>query len=517
MTTQNETRREAPDELTAPGLAAAFAGTLPGWFLRGARRDPAAPALRIGPAVLSYQQLHERAVALAAGLARPGRPARRVGLLAARSVQAYAGVLAAGYAGAAVVPLNPEFPAERTGQMIRAAGLDALIVDEGGAALLPALAADLGDTPVLGEPGETAAAPPPLRPPGPDDIAYILFTSGSTGRPKGVPVRQRNVDAYLRFVHERYAFGPADVFSQTFDLTFDLAMFDLFCAWGSGGTLVSLPSAAFAAVPDYVAQHGITVWFSSPSVISLLRRLRGLAPGVLPSLRYSLFCGEPLLAGDAADWQAAAPASRLENLYGPTELTISCSVHRWDPVTSPERCVNDIVSIGTLHPGHEYLLLDADGRPDPETGELCVTGPQMCPGYLDPADDNGRFTRHEGRRWYRTGDLVRRRPDGELSYLGRRDHQVKVHGVRIELAEVEWGLRRCAGLTDAAAVALDGELYAFYLGQRRPSAELIAELAEFFPRPLIPLRYLHLDEFPLNANRKIDRPALAERARALRG
>jgi amino acid adenylation domain-containing protein len=486
-------------------------GVLHGWFLRGLDRDPDAVALHVAGRRISYRRLHERALALAGALLADGRAPRRVGLLAARSEQAYAGILAAGYAGAAVVPLNPDFPAERTRRMVAAARLDALLVDEGGRHLLPELADELGSAPVIGEPTATPLDAP--RVPGRTDVAYILFTSGSTGRPKGVPVRHDNVDSYLRFVHDRYRFTPADVFSQTFDLTFDLAMFDMFTAWGCGGTLVSMPPQAFVSVPDFVAQHGITVWFSSPSVVSLLRRLRRLTPGALPTLRYSLFCGEPLLGQDAADWQAAAPDSCLENLYGPTELTISCSVHRWDPATSPARCVNDVVPIGTMHPGSDHLLVDEQGRPDPTTGELCVTGPQMFPGYLDPADDAGRFLEHDGRRWYRTGDLVRALPDGELAHLGRRDHQVKIHGVRVELAEVEWGLRRCAGVTDAVVVALDGELHAFYLGRRRPDPELIEELAEFFPRYLVPLRYRHLDEFPLNANRKIDRPALATLAR----
>jgi acyl-CoA synthetase (AMP-forming)/AMP-acid ligase II len=249
-------------------------------------------------------------------------------------------------------------------------------------------------------------------------------------------------------------------------------------------------------------------------VISLVRRMRALAPDSMPSLRYSLFCGEPLLRQDAAGWQAAAGNSHVENLYGPTELTISCSVHRWDPETSPLRCVNDIVSIGTMHPGQSYVLIDADGQPDAETGELCVTGSQMFPGYLDPGDDEGRFLSHAGRRWYRTGDLVRLLPGGELAYLGRRDHQVKIHGIRVELTEVEWGLRRCEGVADAVAVVVDGELFAFYLGTRRQDSELITELGAFFPRHLIPLRYEHLAEFPLNANRKTDRPALAARAAA---
>jgi amino acid adenylation domain-containing protein len=500
--------------VVAPVLTPATTeGFLHGWFLRGMRRAPDAVALRVGSGSFTYRQLHERALALAGDLRARGAPGPlRVGLLAARSFQAYAGVLAAGYAGAAVVPLNPDFPAERTMGMIAAAGLDALVVDDAGIAVLPELAAELATTPVVFEP----TAPPLAHPytPRPQDIAYILFTSGSTGRPKGVPVRHGNVDAYLRYVHERYRFTADDVFSQTFDLTFDLAMFDMFTAWGSGGTLVCMPPDAFVAVPAFVANHGITVWFSSPSVISLVRRTRALASGSMPTLRYSLFCGEPLLRQDAAGWQAAAGNSHVENLYGPTELTISCSVHRWDPETSPRRCVNDIVSIGTLHPGQEYVLIDADGRPDAETGELCVTGSQMFPGYLDPADDEGRFLTHDGRRWYRTGDLVRLLPDGELAYLGRRDHQVKIHGVRVELTEVEWGLRRCEGIADAVAVVVDGELFAFYLGRRRHDADLITELGAFFPRYLIPLRYEHLDEFPLNANRKTDRPALAARATA---
>ena len=489
-------------------------GYLHGWFLRGAMQDPDATALRIGAQSFSYRRLHERALALAGELAAAtGGSPRRVGLLAARSEQAYAGVLAAGYVGAAVVPLNPEFPAERTRRMIAAAGLDALVIDAAGFAVLPELADELGNAPVVGEP--TAAPLERPRTPAPDDVAYILFTSGSTGRPKGVPVLHRNVDAYLRHVHERYAFSSADVFSQTFDLTFDLAMFDLFTAWGCGGTLVSVPPQAFVALPNYLAHHKITVWFSSPSVISLVRRLRGLAPGMLPGLRLSLFCGEPLLQQDAADWHAATRGARLENLYGPTELTISCSAYEWDPAASPERCVNDIVPIGEMHPGHRYVLVDGENQPNAEQGELCVTGTQMFPGYLDPGDDEGRFLEHEGIRWYRTGDLVRRRPDGELAYLGRRDHQVKIHGVRVELAEVEWGLRRCAGVQDAVAVAVGGELVAFYVGERRATVDLIDELAVFFPRYLIPLRFEHLDTFPLNANRKTDRPVLAARAAEL--
>ncbi|TDV54805.1 amino acid adenylation domain-containing protein [Actinophytocola oryzae] len=489
--------------------------TLPGWFQRGLTGNPTGTAVCVGANSLTYTELHERALGVAGAIrAATGGEPGRVGVLAHRTLDAYVAILAAWYAGGTAVPLNPEYPAERTHNMITGAGLSALVADEGGVAALPELADAVGDTPVVTGPGIPLTEPVAASG---DDIAYVLFTSGSTGRPKGVPVRHRNVDHYLRFVHDRYGFTRDDVFSQTFDLTFDLAMFDMFTAWGCGGRLVCVPPTAFLSIGEFLSRHGITVWFSSPSVVSLVRRLRGLAPGSMPSLRLSLFCGEPLLRHDAEGWGEAADNSTVENLYGPTELTISCSVHRFDPETSPALCVNDIVSIGTMHGGMEYVLIDGDGRPDPEAGELCVRGAQMFPGYLDPSDDEGRFLDHDGHRWYRTGDLVRRLPGGELAYLGRRDSQVKIRGVRIELSEIDWGMRRCEGVQDSVTVAVDGELVSFYVGTERSTSDLVTELGTMFPRNMLPRYIRHLREYPLNANRKIDRPALAASARRLLG
>jgi amino acid adenylation domain-containing protein len=483
-------------------------------FLRSVDRDEQAEALRIGGESISYGRLHERALLLAGALlSRSPRQPRRVGVLGARSEDMYAGLLAASYAGAAIVPLSPAFPPERLRYMITAASLDGLIADDQGLSVLPALADVLGDSPVVHRPAGSALGAP--LPSSPRDVAYILFTSGSSGRPKGVPILHSNAAAYLRHAGARYDFTSDDVFSQTFDLAFDLAMFDLFVGWGAGGTVVSVPAQVHVSLPEFVARHGITVWFSTPITISLVSRGRQLAPGSLPGLRWSLFCGEALLARDAARWQEAAPNSRLENLYGPTELTISCSVHRFDPDRSPNLAVNDIVPIGTVHPELRYLLLGAEKDSD-GIGELCVTGDQTFPGYLDPADDIGRFLHHEGQRWYRTGDLVRRIDGGELAYLGRADHQVKVSGgFRVELAEVESGLRRLPGVREAVAVAAEGRLVAFLVGDEQPVPVLVKELGRFFPRYLIPRHYKYVDDLPLNASRKTDRLALTAQARSL--
>ncbi|WP_243753971.1 AMP-binding protein [Labedaea rhizosphaerae] len=475
------------------------------------RRNGDGSALRLGTRSSSYRQLHEHASALAGDVvgACGGSP-RRVGLLATGSERAYAGVIASGYAGAAVVPLSPGFPAERTRQMIEAAELDAVIVDDAGQAVVAELGDALRDIPVIGDPVGKPLAEPLLAES--EDIAYILFTSGSTGRPKGVPVSHGNIGAYLDFVHDRYEFGPADVFSHTFDLTFDPAMCDLFASWGSGGVAVSVPQHAYASLARFVAKHEISVWHSGPTVISLVRRVGGLSAGCFPSLRLSLFCSEPLLAADALDWSAAACNAILDNTYGPTETTITCTVHRFDPRTSPGRSVNGVVPIGAIYPGNECLVHDADTGTAAAEGELCVAGSQVFPGYLDPADDEGRFLTFEGRRWYRTGDLVRCLDGGEYAWLGRTDHQVKIRGVRIELPEVEHAVRRLAGVRQAIAVASQGNLLVFCVGDERPTSVLAAELREFLPQALVPHRFVFVDELPLSTNRKIDRKALAVRA-----
>jgi acyl-CoA synthetase (AMP-forming)/AMP-acid ligase II len=243
---------------------------------------------------------------------------------------------------------------------------------------------------------------------------------------------------------------------------------------------------------------------------------------VFPTLRWSLFCGEPLPRASAEAWQTAAPNSAVENLYGPTELTIACLVHRWDPKRSPESCVNDVVPIGIPFEGLTAILLDADLRPVAagEAGELCVSGPQTVPGYWNaPQKTAEQFVTIElpdGRRerFYRTGDRVRCLPGGEYVYLGRTDHQIKVMGHRVELSEVEAALARHPGVSQAVAVGWpvkDGSaegLVAFVSGVELDPARITAGLRQVLPDYMTPRRVIVLDALPLNANGKVDRNAL---------
>lgn len=480
-------------------------------FLRGLARSAGRPAIWDGTAVVSYDTAYDQVMRWAGALlAVTAEPPRAIGVLADKGTGAYLGILAALCTGATVVPLHPEIPATRMRHMVQAAGVTVVLADEHSASVLRE--AEL-DVPVL-VPGpdprqwQSVALDGP-RWAKPDDVAYILYTSGSTGHPKGVPITHANLHHYFEFVDGRYDFGPDDVFSQILELNFDCAILELFAAWGAGGTVCRIPQRAYLDLPAFATERALSVWCSVPSVIALIRKMGGLGTGALPTLRWSLFAGEALKCSDVADWQTAAAGSVIENLYGPTELTLTITGHRWCPEQSPELAVNGIVPIGTLNPGHDQLLLDGEGAFSLTEGELCITGPQMAAGYLDPADDHGRFLDHDGRRWYRTGDRVRVLNNGQLGYLGRMDGQVQVQGMRVELAEIDQAMRACEHVLDAVTVTrptdLGLELVVFYTGPHIPPSELTRQLRQRLPDEMMPKVFRHLEELPLNANRKVDK------------
>ncbi|QYC42691.1 Linear gramicidin synthase subunit D [Nonomuraea coxensis DSM 45129] len=502
--------------------------TLYRWFADSAARHGGRVALEVGGDRHTYAELDALSLRLAAEVARAcGGPPSRVGLYAAHGVLAYAGYLAVQRLGATVVPLNPAAPPARNRAVAAAAGLDLVLADGP-----PPPGALPAATPVVR--ADRARGGPPVAPgSGPEDLdaaAYVLFTSGSTGVPKGVPVRHRSVDAYLSHVIPRYGLGPGCRLSQTFDLTFDLSVFDMFAAWGSGATLVVPGPYDLLKPVAYVTRERLTHWFSVPSVVSLAMRLRRLTPGAMPSLRWSLFCGEPLTLRQAEAWRAAAPGSVLENLYGPTEVTISCTQYRLpaDPAAWP-RTPNGTVPIGLPYPGVEHVVLDASGRPveGGAAGELCLRGVQRFPGYTDPGVNAGRFAHPDGspaapspgkpcvppELWYRTGDRVAWH-DGLLVHLGRLDQQVKISGHRVELGEVEAALRGQPGVHEAVVLALpgaDGEprLVAACTGAGLEPPALVRGVAGVLPGYMVPRSVTVLDALPLNANGKIDRRATA--------
>ncbi|GGZ48801.1 amino acid adenylation protein [Streptomyces inusitatus] len=537
---------------TAAGSPAAAAGPLPGegyedlslhgWFARSAARHPDALALRVAGQDLSYRALEQAVEHLAGRIAeRPGGRPGRLGLLCSRTVSTYAGYLAGLRLGAAVVPLNPEFPPERNTATARAAAVDLLLCTAEDAELAERIGRETGiphlvlpDTPGPGESadGESAdAGRAPGSAPGPDDLAYIIFTSGSTGAPKGVPIKNRHVSAWLSHTVPYFEAGPGSRFSQTCDLSWDLSIWVLFVAWASGAALVVPEKAELLTPVAHINEDAITHWFSVPSSLSMARLLGELTPGALPTLRWSLFGGEPLTVDNARAWQEAAPGGVLSNVYGPTEVTCTCTTYPLpaDPADWPDARLGSL-PIGPVYPALEWVVIDERGRRSQE-GELLVRGPQRFDGYLDPAHNTGRFARWSeddwapfepgeeltDAHWYRTGDRVHTEPDGTLVYLGRVDNQVKIHGFRAEPGDIEAALRRHESVEEAVVVpcvTADGttELAGFHLGPETDREQLLAFLEKQLPPYLVPRHLVRLPAFPMNFNGKVDRRKLSEEA-----
>ena len=353
-----------------------------------------------------------------------------------------------------------------------------------------------------------------------DAIAYLLFTSGSTGTPKGVMVSHHNVVTFVDVMVERYRITEDDRFSQMFDLNFDLSAFDMFVAW-ERGACVCCPSTKTLIKPGkFIQDSRLTVWFSVPSTGVFMRQFGMLRPDRYPTLRWSLFCGEPLPVDVARAWGDAAPNSTVENLYGPTELTIACMIYRWDPERSPDECERGLVPIGEPYPGMTAIVVDDELREVPPGGEgqLLMTGQQLTLGYWRaPELTEAAFVVPPGqeRVFYQTGDRVSK-PLGTAPVLfrGRLDHQIKILGVRIELGEVEAAVRQESGLDAVIAVGWPVTLrgadgIVVFIGTLDVDVdELRRRLSRRLSEVMLPREIRLLSELPLNPNGKFDRKAL---------
>lgn len=517
--------------------------TLHAGFLASVARSPDRPALEAGKETLTYAELHRRALGLGAALgasdADPG--SRLTGVFAYRTPTAYAGLLAALLRGNGYVPLSRRHPIERTRLMIRESGLREMIADAASARLLDELLTGLPAPMSLVIDDEDAArsvaerwpehrvlGPSHLRPdafteaspPAPDDLAYVLFTSGSTGTPKGVMVEHRSTAAFVEMMADRCEVSETDRWSQLYELTFDPSVMDMFVAWERGACVCS-PTANELIKPDgFVRRSNLTVWSSVPSTAVLMRQLGLLREGAFPSVRLSVFIGEALPLEVTRAWQDAAPASRVDNIYGPTEATVAVTGYRWEAARSPAECLNGIVPIGRPFPGVDVRIVDDSLRPvaDGEPGELLLGGPQLARGYWNDPEKTGAafvFPPDAGDRYYRTGDRVlREAPDAPIQFLGRLDHQLKVRGHRVELGEIEAALREASGEDAVVAVgwprtASGADGVAAFIGN--PDVDVAAaraELAARLPDYMVPGEIRTLPRLPLNVSGKYDRAGL---------
>jgi len=500
-------------------------------------------ALEIKGSNYTYQELYDEALSIADKiLDLEIVPTPFVAVCGYRSKNIYASILGVLLSGYAYVPINPKFPAQRSKRMLELSGCKVVILCAESTQSFFDCAAGLYDLVVICVGEKNIFAEIANKMPQhkfiflednintdknnytinvlPNSPAYLLFTSGSTGTPKGVVVSHKNVCAYLHYTIKRYQVSSGDRFSQMFDLTFDLSVHDIFACFLSGACLCVVPEGSLMAPAKFIRDNRLTFWFSVPSVVMFMEKMRILKPGIFPTLRYSLFCGEALPERSACLWQEAAPNSTLENLYGPTETTIAISNYRWNRQKSPLQCVNGIVPIGWIFDKHTTKIIDGNNN-EALSGELCISGQQVTGSYLsDKHQTDLKFVHFvdSDKVWYKTGDLVKQDVTGCLYYLGRVDEQVQIRGYRVELQEIDSVLRRAAGTNFAACSVLkhgNGEIcfiYAFVQGEDNEELrkKIMRESTDYLPEYMVPTKICFIKNMPLNINGKIDRGALKE-------
>jgi len=451
------------------------ARTLCGLVAERAERCPGAPAVICAGRETTYGGLLSGARQLARRLRALGAaPGTLVGVVLDKGVDQVTAVLGVTLAGAAYLPVDPEWPLARRAELLAQGGVGIVVTsgrlraDASWPAGLSLVAPD--------DPETAAEADGPLDGgPGPDDLAYVIFTSGSTGRPKGVAIDHRGAANTVQDINTRFGVGPSDRVLALSALSFDLSVYDVFGVLAAGGTVV-VPSPERQHDPahwgDLVRRHSVTVWNSVPALMQAWLQTR---PPKESSLRLVLLSGDWIPVTQPAAIRALAPGVRLVSLGGATEASIWSVCYpigdvppEWTRIPYGKPLANQ-----TLHVYDDAL----EPCPVWSVGEIFIGGVGVARGYwADPERTAERFVVRPatGERLYRTGDLGRYLPGGDIEFLGRGDHQVKLNGYRIEPGEIEAALRRQPGVAEAVVRVHTSER----TGSRQLAAYAVAERAD---------------------------------------
>ncbi|WP_244327648.1 non-ribosomal peptide synthetase [Roseibium sp. RKSG952] len=534
----------------------AGSNTLPAMFALQVAQRRAAPAVTHGARSISYDVLDKETNKFARYLISLGiGPESVVGVCLQRSPDLIRTLLAILKTGAAYLPLDPEYPADRLGYMLCDADADLLITTSGLCSVLQGASGDdeknvlIIDDPVIRGHVECLTDGPitdqvRVAPLTPESLAYIIYTSGSTGRPKGSLVSHHNVTRLLHATCDKFGFGHQDIWSCFHSYAFDFSVWETWGALCTGGEAVLVPQE-IARSPgwfaDFVQLYKVTVLNQTPTAFE------GFSASVLeqamdlPDLRLVIFGGEALVPAKLAGWfdRHGSQQPKLVNMYGITETTVHVTMQPVDQ-TAVEAGISNIgVGLDDL----DLHVVDPHMQPVPSGvyGELLVGGPGLCRGYLGRAGLTSErfvadpFSGEPGARLYRTGDFVRWRRDGTLEYMGRIDGQVKIRGKRVELGEIEAALAGIEGIAQAAVAVQkqsgsEGQLTAYLVPKSKDNgpdynprnvfpielaglvdlASLRSRLAELLPPHMVPDSFVGLKHLPLTPSGKTDRSALPQ-------
>jgi D-alanine--poly(phosphoribitol) ligase subunit 1 len=461
-----------------------------------------------GDRTLTYGELRRCSDGLASALTkRFGDDRRPIAVLGHREPEMLVAFLGAVKSGRPYVPIDTALPQTRTDQ----------IVVSSNAAFV--LTPDQIRQYSSGEPRS------PTTPVEKNDPFYILFTSGSTGEPKGVIITLACLEHFISWMLTEQQFSErGEVFLNQAPFSFDLSVMDLYCSLVTGGTLFSIsrdlienPKKLYSAL----ANSKVTTWVSTPSFAQMCLVEDKFAEAMLPRVRRFLFCGETLAPQTSAQLLARFPQAQVWNMYGPTEATVATTSIQINAAILEEYSP---LPVGRVMPGTKIFIVDENAGEvfANERGEIIIAGPNVSPGYVGRPDLTARaFFDYRGLRAYKTGDLGRFR-DSLLFFEGRIDEQIKLSGYRIELGDVEANLRALPTVRDAVVIPViksgaAQSLTAFVtLAARNETSDfkltynLRSQLGERLPAYMLPRKFVFLDAFPMTANGKVDRTALAK-------
>ncbi|MFY8385587.1 pyoverdine non-ribosomal peptide synthetase PvdD, partial [Pseudomonas aeruginosa] len=524
-------RRQTLSEWNPAQREYAVQGTLQQRFEEQARQRPQAVALILDEQRLSYGELNARANRLAHCLIARGVGADvPVGLALERSLDMLVGLLAILKAGGAYLPLDPAAPEERLAHILDDSGVRLLLTQ---GHLLERLPRQAG-VEVLAIDGlvlDGYAESDPLPTLSADNLAYVIYTSGSTGKPKGTLLTHRNALRLFSATEAWFGFDERDVWTLFHSYAFDFSVWEIFGALLYGGRLVIVPQWVSRSPEDFyrlLCREGVTVLNQTPSAFKQLMAVACSADMATqqPALRYVIFGGEALDLQSLRPWfqRFGDRQPQLVNMYGITETTVHVT---YRPVSEADLEGGLVSPIGGTIPDLSWYILDRDLNPVPRgaVGELYIGRAGLARGYLRrPGLSATRFVPNPfpggaGERLYRTGDLARFQADGNIEYIGRIDHQVKVRGFRIELGEIEAALAGLAGVRDAVVLAHDGvggtQLAGYVVADSAEDAERLREslresLKRQLPDYMVPAHLMLLERMPLTVNGKLDRQALPQ-------
>ncbi|HHL2785175.1 TPA: pyoverdine non-ribosomal peptide synthetase PvdD, partial [Pseudomonas aeruginosa] len=524
-------RRQTLSEWNPAQRECAVQGTLQQRFEEQVRQRPQAVALILDEQRLSYGELNARANRLAHCLIARGVGADvPVGLALERSLDMLVGLLAILKAGGAYLPLDPAAPEERLAHILDDSGVRLLLTQ---GHLLERLPRQAG-VEVLAIDGlvlDGYAESDPLPTLSADNLAYVIYTSGSTGKPKGTLLTHRNALRLFSATEAWFGFDERDVWTLFHSYAFDFSVWEIFGALLYGGRLVIVPQWVSRSPEDFyrlLCREGVTVLNQTPSAFKQLMAVACSADMATqqPALRYVIFGGEALDLQSLRPWfqRFGDRQPQLVNMYGITETTVHVT---YRPVSEADLEGGLVSPIGGTIPDLSWYILDRDLNPVPRgaVGELYIGRAGLARGYLRrPGLSATRFVPNPfpggaGERLYRTGDLARFQADGNIEYIGRIDHQVKVRGFRIELGEIEAALAGLAGVRDAVVLAHDGvggtQLVGYVVADSAEDAERLREslresLKRYLPDYMVPAHLMLLERMPLTVNGKLDRQALPQ-------